>query len=98
MRPATVGPLTPRTIRHQAASSAQKLGRDMSPTNLRVILVSSRFMTVTWGVPDYPADISGYVIYYKEVGAQRFVLGRMLNKNYTSCTKLAKVYTPVQMT
>lgn len=68
-----MGPLTPRAIRHPVGPPSQSHIRDFSPKNLRAVYVSSRFMTVAWGVPDYPADVSSYVVYWKEVGAQRFV-------------------------
>ncbi|CAL1539674.1 unnamed protein product, partial [Lymnaea stagnalis] len=43
------------------------------PTNLRTALVSIRFVTITWDLPNVPAakDITSFSVFWREVGSER---------------------------
>ena len=65
---------------HSKNSAVDHLGEAVfrntpsAPLNLKAAIVATRFITLSWTMPTNPnGDLSGYSIFYKEVGSDRFV-------------------------
>ena len=44
-----------------------------APLNLRAAIVATRFITLSWSMPSNPnGDLSGYSVFYKEIGSDRY--------------------------
>ena len=54
-----------------------------APLNLRAAIVATRFITLSWTMPSNPnGDLSGYSVFYKEVGSDRYLNILSNIKNY----------------
>ena len=65
---------------HSKNSAVDHLGEAVfkntpsAPLNLRAAIVATRFITLSWSMPSNPnGDLSGYSVFYKEIGSDRYV-------------------------
>ena len=63
---------------HSKNSAVDHLGEAVfkntpsAPLNIKAAIVATRFITLSWSMPSNPnGDLSGYSVFYKEVGSDR---------------------------